>query len=918
MLLKNRFLPARRLSSPNGWGTFCVIYMGWGKVPTIRKYSLCSELIFICTATRTTKTMPSELPLQLTHPLFSLAESTSTKPKHVVQDSKDHNRDLDRLLARFKLYGNDPKSIVTECDNLLDSVVSYGFASLFSDIKFYLVIRSHIFEQAYKQPAIAYFILRSCNNNETIIDPIVKFLVSEFQLTIQKLTQPDIHSCSEIGPWTEIKLLIRFTSLLSPIISLQNILYIYRTTLSLIKVVFAHVEQSSDWYQNTIFTNTLFLFFFDRKNRILLYEILSFLVSVPNSSEDDESFVDLLEVFCFQNRTQHSSSFSIKEVKGILYRGLSEISKIFPVWSQEITFPATVKYTDEIKLELPTLEEVRKSYKKDHNFSTVDRVWQGYNNDIAGDDDAATLVSEVPAEECKEFTDYIVRDDTINLVQSMEFNKKEAASHLFNMSQYAMIETEPEEGPQMNEKPAHTEKTQLLREVPIKEIVHLLFKLPLSIHPRIYYETLLLEICKCSPKVTAPTFGRYFRHFYQNLSYLDYESTIIYEEWFRVQLTNFGFTWKWDEWIGDAERFREQIYHPKRMFQINLLKRLSSCTSNTHDLRTKLPFVFHDHLDSRYFGPTSMTRYLDVQFRMDKNACNIYDSGLLYLQACFPFNGDVYQILAYMQDRENDKEEHGNERQLGRMVDNIQMSHYGFFRDFEAFKIVLLIQCVCHCGKRSLSHVINYINRMENRLLDICEKSPIKQNYKEFIILDSILRYFNNNSRTGFIIVNSFKHIGFVSDSIILEFLFVEIDNGVRVITSYDARQYLLTMLEEHISLPKPEGHLFVKAYRLALLVVKQALDELQVSKDTTLKIKECKGARDDKTYDEINSLNKLNTLWKYFESLKLIKCLLRKFFVVYKHLSQILLGLIRKICFVHDQTINTITNWVEECNNLN
>ena len=860
--------------------------------------------------------MPTEVSSRLSNPSLALAEITSLKRVQKEHETRDKSQEFENLISKFKTYGDDSQFTVTERDRMLTRIVSYGIVSLFSDIRFYLALRSQIFEQSYKQPIIACLILKLCERDCNIIDPILKFLISELQFAIQKMVQPTMQNHSNMGSWTEIKLLLRFTSLLSPILSLQNILYLYRTVFTLSELVFEHEAPQSDWYHSAICVNAMFLFFFDQKNKILLFEVINFIESMPDSPNSPESKTDLLEVFCFQGNRRHSNDLSPKDVKDIFHQGLDQLSKIFPDWCRTIRFSEMDKYTEEIHLELPTLPEIKRFYKRCHCMTTVDKEWCGYNNDFVANKYPSATSSQDISTPGRRVSDYIFRDNVINLVQAMEFNKQEASKHLFNMSRCLSPKVVSDNG-QITEAETNSETPTFINENVVKEIISLLFSLPNSVLPRIYYEALLLQICKYSTKATAPTFGKYFRIFYQNLDILDYESTITYEEWFRVQLTNFGFTWKWDEWIRDAERFREQMYNPRRMFQINLLRRLSACTSNTYDLRTKLPFVFQDHLDTRYFGSLSMAKYLDVQFRMDKTICNTYDAGLIYLQTCFPFSGEVYRILAYMQNRENDQETGSTHDQLGQMIGQIQDSYTEFFRDFEAFKIVLVIQCVCHCGKRSLSHVINYISRMESRISAICRQSRLKQTYKEFIILDSILRYFNNNSRTGFIIINSFKHLGFVTDSIVLEFLFVEIDKGIRVITNYDARQHLLVMLESYASLKKIEGHLFVKAYRLTLLIIKQALDDLHVSKDMLLNIEECKGKMEDQEFENPQTLDKLNNLWKYFEGLKLIKFLLRKFSVVYKQLSHILLGFFRKICLTHVQTIDIVTDWVEECNTL-
>jgi nuclear cap-binding protein subunit 1 len=61
---------------------------------------------------------------------------------------------------------------------------------------------------------------------------------------------------------------------------------------------------------------------------------------------------------------------------------------------------------------------------------------------------------------------------------------------------------------------------------------------------------LLTEITKLAPQDIAPTLGRAIRWVYERLDDLKGELNMRFSTWFAIHLSNFGFTYKWDEWYG--------------------------------------------------------------------------------------------------------------------------------------------------------------------------------------------------------------------------------------------------------------------------------------------------------------------------------------------------------------------------------
>lgn len=79
-----------------------------------------------------------------------------------------------------------------------------------------------------------------------------------------------------------------------------------------------------------------------------------------------------------------------------------------------------------------------------------------------------------------------------------------------------------------------------------------LFQLPSPEHKLVYYHSVLTESCKIAPAAIAPSLGRAIRYLYRNSVRIDLELANRFVDWFAHHLSNFGFTWKWTEWVEDA------------------------------------------------------------------------------------------------------------------------------------------------------------------------------------------------------------------------------------------------------------------------------------------------------------------------------------------------------------------------------
>jgi nuclear cap-binding protein subunit 1 len=82
----------------------------------------------------------------------------------------------------------------------------------------------------------------------------------------------------------------------------------------------------------------------------------------------------------------------------------------------------------------------------------------------------------------------------------------------------------------------------------VESIFSSLFRLPAPREREVFYASLLTEVILRAPQDIAPTLGRAIRWIYEHLDGLKGELNMRFSSWFAVHLSNFGFTYKWEEW----------------------------------------------------------------------------------------------------------------------------------------------------------------------------------------------------------------------------------------------------------------------------------------------------------------------------------------------------------------------------------
>lgn len=149
----------------------------------------------------------------------------------------------------------------------------------------------------------------------------------------------------------------------------------------------------------------------------------------------------------------------------------------------------------------------------------------------------------------------LLRDAIIDTINILDYNRMSTARFLIDIDCYFAHGTfvkraTPFDRLREIEGDRSTWKPE---DVAVDAVFSQLFQLPAPEHKLVYYHAVLTEACKIAPAAIAPSLGRAIRYLYRAVDSMDLELSYRFMDWFAHHLSNFGFTWKWTEWIDDVD-----------------------------------------------------------------------------------------------------------------------------------------------------------------------------------------------------------------------------------------------------------------------------------------------------------------------------------------------------------------------------
>ncbi|KAL0943899.1 uncharacterized protein CTRU02_201786 [Colletotrichum truncatum] len=283
----------------------------------------------------------------------------------------------------------------------------------------------------------------------------------------------------------------------------------------------------------------------------------------------------------------------------------------------------------------------------------------------------------------------LVRDGLVDTINILDFNRNVTARYLIDLDCYFSDTTFVKRATPFDRlRDIETGKsTWKPEDVAVDAVFSQLFQLPTPEHKLVYYHSVLTEACKIAPAAIAPSLGRAIRHMYRNSSRLDLELSQRFVDWFSHHLSNFGFTWKWTEWIDDV--YLPDV-HPQKAFIMGALDK-EIRLSFAQRIKGTLPEPYQ-HL----IGPDKEKDVPDFKFNDEST----------------PFSAEGREIAALLRRKAADEE-------FQPIIERIHSLAIERGLDPLVTSTDVFVTAVCWVGSKSLSHVLACIERTKDRLLDV-------------------------------------------------------------------------------------------------------------------------------------------------------------------------------------------------------
>ncbi|CAI4048653.1 hypothetical protein N7582_004429 [Saccharomyces uvarum] len=826
----------------------------------------------------------------------------------VVQLCKEMMPDIRTIGESVKAFEDDIKFLSEAIMN------EYGHEDYFNDALL-STFNAVVVEQPQKQAAVALLTMVVNSKNNVAGKSIINYFFEELQKWCKETFNEEFNNTSnETGPWNKIKLILRFLSILSPMFLIDELINIYKKLFEL-SIELNNLDPNNRTpASEAIYTNTLlnipYLFFFNRNNEDLKAKVEELLLYVEQNYQIKTTDINLLREYNDESPYEMVElvQVALPNVKKALVNNMEQLNELFPDWNHLLT-PQTGDEGFNDALTLPTVEQLKTSLRLDKGFGSVDSMWRTprhafhvYLPNSAGNFETVVSINT--------YAGQLFNDIIIDLVESLEFNRKEVARQVITLDLFfkAGIFTEP--GESIAQLIATYEENPLaptfkIEDLAIETILGLIFKLPSVSQPFAYFYTLLVDICQNSPKAIAPVFGRAFRFFYNHLDSLDFELKLRYLDWFSIQMSNFNFSWKWNEWEEDSIKFGKYFYNPKVNFAKNLIQKELRLTSNFSEVEDSLPQEFKKYLDTSYIPRDQLVNYYQSLFNgytVEKDS--IRKNDLYFRQEGVPMENTVRKILDYTH-KANDSREI---TELESILEELKNEHGSIISDFNKFVIILLVQAVADSGSRSLSHANKYINDLREDLKTIFDKIELDAETKEYIIIEAVLTFWNSNPQTGFLVADAFKYAGLITSKTIFTFIFNETDlknNGLVEATAIEA---VFRNLSQQISEENESGNNFEFVFERLCTIVNNTIDLLDVTNDDDI---ETPNVSNEMDIDDIED-DKLDLKWKYVTAIGFVKSILRRYSYEYRELADRFISGIDN-AIPHEPTKKAILNWIQE-----
>ncbi|KAL2816383.1 MIF4G like-domain-containing protein [Aspergillus cavernicola] len=335
----------------------------------------------------------------------------------------------------------------------------------------------------------------------------------------------------------------------------------------------------------------------------------------------------------------------------------------------------------------------------------------------------------------------LMRDALVDTINIMDFNRIATAKFLIDIDCYFTPNTFVKRATpfdKLRDLPGDR-PTWKPEDVAVDAVFSQLFQLPSPEHKLVYYHSVLTECCKIGPAAIAPSLGRAIRFLYRGLDTIDLDLSHRFLDWFTHHLSNFGFTWKWSEWIEDLEL---PTVHPRIAFIHGALDK-EIRLSFAQRIRGTLPDPYQEFISEGKEKDTP-----DFKYMLDTT----------------PYANEGAEIMQLIRRKASDEEIQPRITAIEEQAAALGVKS-PILPSTDAF-----VTAICFVGSKSLSHVLSCIERNKERLLAIGPKSPAARRQ----IITSVMEYWVDQPGIGINIIDKLLNYTIITPLSVIEWALVD------------------------------------------------------------------------------------------------------------------------------------------------
>ncbi|KAL8972845.1 MAG: hypothetical protein Q9183_000320 [Haloplaca sp. 2 TL-2023] len=328
----------------------------------------------------------------------------------------------------------------------------------------------------------------------------------------------------------------------------------------------------------------------------------------------------------------------------------------------------------------------------------------------------------------------ILRDSLIDTISTMDYNRNATAKFLIDLDCYFAPGTFIKRATPFDRlKEVEAGKsTWKPEDVAVDAVFSQLLQLPTPEHKLVYYHAVLTESCKIAPAAIAPSLGRAIRYLYRNVDAMDLELEYRFMDWFCHHLSNFGFTWKWTEWVDDVEL---PVVKAKKAFIVGALEK---------EIRLSFAQRIRGTLPEPYQALIGEAKEKDTPD--------------------FKYSTDPREILRLLKAKGPDSEIQTQLSSIETEASSLGVTD-PLIPSTDAY-----VTAICFIGSKSLSHALSCIERCKERLLAL---GPLSEAARRQIIT-SVMDYWVEKPGIGVNIVDKLLNYTILSPLSVVNWALVD------------------------------------------------------------------------------------------------------------------------------------------------